>query len=179
MEPGGGLAYSMPLYEKDVVLDICLSAAYSLQMKHDVALSRYQDVFTDLPERVALSHACKADIFVSVHCNADPDLDKPGMSEGQGEEIWVYPGSRAAYCLAMDLQARIDNFFPEHKFRGIKETDAFYVLRKTRMPAVLLECGFIDCKREAQTFASPEKRNFFGAVLANGITEYIYKKEKI
>lgn len=73
------------LYEKDVVLNIVLEAGKILEQHADIKVvyTRKTDVFVDLYERGAIANKAKADIFVSVHCNA---ADK---KTAQGAETFV------------------------------------------------------------------------------------------
>jgi N-acetylmuramoyl-L-alanine amidase len=120
-----------------------------------------------------MANNMKVDCFVSVHCNADPDLDLPGMPEAKGEEIWFYKGSRKGKRLAECLAKWVDQIFPEEPFRGIKETDLFFVLKNTKAPAVLIEIGFIDKSSSLETFSSQESLRKIGGFIAKGIYEYL------
>ncbi|GIM51636.1 N-acetylmuramoyl-L-alanine amidase [Capnocytophaga cynodegmi] len=73
------------LYEKDVALNIVLEAGKILEQHADIKVvyTRKTDVFVDLYERGAIANKAKADIFVSVHCNA---ADK---KTAQGAETFV------------------------------------------------------------------------------------------
>jgi len=93
------------------------------------------------------------------------------MPEGKGEEIWIYPGSPARK-VAETIKEHVDGFFPDHPFRGIKESKNLYVLRETNMPALLIETGFIDNINEHQAFANPLFRRRIGIQLAMGILQY-------
>jgi N-acetylmuramoyl-L-alanine amidase len=129
------------LKEKDITFDICLAALERLQLFHWVALARTSDMYVSLADRVKTANWWKADLFVSVHCNADPDSDEPGMPEAKGEEIWIHPSSVTGRHVAQAIKGHVDEFFSKHKFRGIKESKGLYVLHKTQMPAVLIETG--------------------------------------
>lgn len=158
--------------EKDIVLDICLACLDRLQLFHWVALSRTSDVYIPLSNRAAEANWWGADLFVSVHCNADPDPDYPDMPEAKGEEIWVYPGSQEGHQVAEMIKEHVDSFFKNHPFRGIKENGNLYVLRKTRMPAVLVETGFIDNIDEHEAFKDLRFKRGIGSALARGILNY-------
>jgi len=160
------------LKEKDIVLDICLACMERLQLLHWVALTRTSDMYMPLGNRVKLANAWKADLFVSVHCNADPDVDEPGMPEAKGEEIWIYPDSLASLHVAEAIRDHVDTFFKEHRFRGIKESRHLYVLKHTSMPAVLIETGFIDNVSEHGAFQGAVARRRIGVTLAQGLLNY-------
>lgn len=160
------------LKESDIVLDICLAAIHQLQFLHHVAMSRFRDTYISLTQRALFANHFKADIFISIHANADPDEDAPGMPEAKGEEIWIYKGSKEAKKLAVAMKDHVNDFFPDHGFRGIKETTGLYVLRKTIMPAILIEIGFIDNLSEYENLKSPMIRNRIGHLIVNGIKRY-------
>ena len=160
------------LKEKDIVLDICLACMERLQLFHWVALTRTSDIYVPLGNRVQIANWWKADLFVSVHCNADPDSDEPGMPEAKGEEIWIYPGSLTGRHVAEMVKDIIDGFFPTHPFRGIKESENLYVLKHTNMPAILIETGFIDNVNEHGGFQGAVARRGIGLRLARALLDY-------
>jgi N-acetylmuramoyl-L-alanine amidase len=114
-----------------------------------------------------------ADCFVSIHVNADLDEDLPGMPEAKGEEIWIHKGSRQGLILAKCLADEVDRIFPDEPFRGIKETEALYVLKHTKAPACLLEIGFIDKSSSYETFADEMTLRKIGVFIARGIRRYL------
>jgi len=148
IDPGhGGLdpgATANDLCEKDLVLEIASRLSTQLASHgHLISMSRYTDKFLELSHRASLANDWLADVFLSIHLNADPDPDEPGMPVAEGSEIWVYPKSFDGWRLATAISQRTKLSFPDRPFRGIKEA-RFAVLRLTRMPAVLIELAFID-----------------------------------
>ena len=176
LDPGHGGddsgAVFRDLKEKDITLDICLAAMERLQLFHWVALTRTFDMYVPLDSRVKIANWWKADLFVSIHCNADPDSDEPGMPEAKGEEIWIYPDSLTGRHVAEAVKSHVDEFFSEHRFRGIKESEGLYVLRRTQMPAILIEVGFIDNVNEHGAFQGAVARRRIGLTLARGLLNY-------
>lgn len=160
------------LREADIVLDIALSCLSRLQLWHCVAITRVDDRYVSLSDRVQIANWWEADLFISIHTNADPDSDEPGMPEGKGEEIWIYKGNLKARNVADVLKVHVDSFFPNHHFRGFKETTSLYVLKHTQMPALLIETGFIDNVNEHQAFSNPVFRRRIGIQLAQGLLNY-------
>jgi len=160
------------LREADIVLDIALACFNRIQFVNWTILTRTSDRSMSLADRVQIANWCHADLFVSIHCNADLDNDEPGMPEGKGEEIWIYPGSIVSRQVAETMEKHVDGFFPEHSLRGIKESENLYVLRKTNMPAVLIETGFIDSIDEHAAFQTTETRRRIGRMLGRGLLNY-------
>ena len=160
------------LKEKDITLDICFACLEKLQLHHWVALTRTSDMHVPLDIRAKIANWWKADLFISIHCNADPDSDEPGMPEAKGEEIWIHPGSLTGLHVAQALKDHVDEFFPNHKFRGIKESERLYVLRRTQMPAILIETGFMDNVNEYGAFRGVVNRRRIGLLLGRGILNY-------
>lgn len=144
------------LFEKNITLDICQRVKRML-VGHKIVpvLTRVSDYDLPLAERCRIANELKADYFISIHCNADPDPDSEEFAKKQakGEEIWYFEGSKEDLNLAKHFSASVDDFFPHEPFRGIKPTKNFYVLRRTVMPSILLECGFIDNSTTAEAFS--------------------------
>lgn len=129
--------------EKDITLSVALIAGGLLVCDGlDVVFTRISDTYVSLKERVRIANEVNAACFVSIHTNADPDPDLPGMPVGRGEEIFVASLGVRGYELAQHIAYFIDNVVPG-AFRGIKPAP-FYVLKHTKMPAALVEIGFID-----------------------------------
>ena len=80
-----------------------------------------------------------ADIFISIHVNA---------GGGRGAETYCYDtngaGGKLATCIQNQLVKALSPFDAGYQDRGIKAHPSFCVLRRTTMPAVLVETGFID-----------------------------------
>jgi len=164
------------LQEKDVVLTVAqyvVEGLWEVDPEIHVGLTRSWDKTLSLQERCDLSNHMKVDCFVSIHCNADPDDDSPGSPQAKGEEIWFYKDSIEGIRLAQCLADEVDRIFPDEPFRGIKMTDAFYVLKHTSAPACLIEIGFIDKSSSTETFTDELTLRKIGALIARGIHEYL------
>lgn len=164
------------LLEKDVVLKVAeysWEALLILDPELWVGLTRTWDQTLTLQERCRLSNSWNVDCFVSIHANADLDEDAPGDPEARGEEIWIYKGSRQGLVLAQCLQDEVDRIFPDEPFRGIKESENFYVLKHTKAPACLVEIGFIDKSSSHETFTDELTLRKIGALIARGTYEFL------
>ena len=88
-------------------------------------------------EKAEIANRSGADLFVSIHRNAMP---VPGT--GSGASVLVYEDSGTAAVLAENILKNLVEL--GLKDQGIEERPGLVVLRKTQMPAVLAEVGFID-----------------------------------
>lgn len=119
---------------------------------------------TSLSERVAMANSWRADIFLSLHTNA---AENPNAS---GCETLIYSRSSAvALGLATDIGAQL-SLVTGLRNRGVIERPGLYVLKKTRMPAVLVEMGFITNAEDAELMQySP---GLFATGIYRGVIEY-------
>ena len=183
LDPGHGGTDTGATYrdlkEKDVVLSICRIAQDTLQYRHWIAMTRNEDSYLPIMKRVERANMWGADAFISVHCNADPDPDLPDMPEATGEEIWIYENSFEGKRLAQSLRLAVDRFFPEHHFRGIKQTTHLGVLTYTRMPAALIEVGFLDNTATFKLLSEPLIIKQIGHLLVSGIMRYANARQTI
>lgn len=167
------------LHEKDINLQICLKTFKKLQFKYWCAMTRLTDTFISINDRWKTANYWNADLLLSLHCNADPDEDLPDMPEAQGEEIWICKGSKQSRIAAECMIESVDNFFPDHKFRGIKETSHIGVLRWSIMPAVLIEIGFIDNKETNTQLSEDYIINRIADLLNSGVKKYYRKLKRV
>ena len=108
-----------------------------------------------------------ADIFVSIHCNA-------ASGDAKGTETLVYCDGGTSGRLARCIQAQIVNSLGTVD-RGIKERGDLIVLKRTSMPAVLVETAFIDNAEDAELLAN--RQDDFARAIARGITDYMNGEE--
>ncbi len=124
----------------------------------------YDSQYTDraVPVCVAANES-GADIFISLHCNAF-------NTKARGTETLVYSWGGESTKLASAIQNQIINSIGTVD-RGIKVRNDLIVLKKTSMPAVLVETAFIDNDSDAVLLA--DKRDEFARAIARGITDYL------
>ena len=151
--------------EKDMALNIALQVREYLRGKHEVIMTRQTDEYVSLSERCRIANEAKADIFVSIHLNAHDDPNVRGV------EVFSFPGSVEGAKLRNAIYMEIMDRLPGWKQRGTKEAN-FYVLRNTKMPAVLVECGFITNVEEEKELHKPEIRQKFAEGIAAGVLAY-------
>jgi N-acetylmuramoyl-L-alanine amidase len=153
------------LREKDVILPISIRVAQILQENGvQAVLSRNSDYFVSLKGRVDMAERGNADLFVSIHANS-VGLSRPDVS---GLEVYYYS---SGYNLARSVRSGILNSV-NVKDRGVRKA-RFYVLRKTSMPAILVETGYVTGREDAAKLSSPQYREQMAQGIANGILSYI------
>lgn len=153
------------LREKDVVLPISKQVAQKLQEKGvEVVFTRSDDLEVDLAPRVELAERVNATLFVSIHANAI-SMSRPDVN---GIETYYYQtGADLARSIHHSLLAVTGG--PDRQVRPAR----FYVLRKTSMPAVLVEVGFVTGAEDAPKLASPAYRSLLADAIAQGVLKYI------
>lgn len=142
----------------------------------DVLLVAPTDADTSLETRVARANAAGADIYISIHYDAfDSKFDG---YDPEGITVFYMVGSANGKRLAQCINEFLKRGTVQ-KDRGIKTAD-YYVLRKTNMPAILSENGFMDNKREALLMIDPDFQREAAQEHAQGICKYFnvpYVKE--
>lgn len=118
---------------------------------------------TSLSARVNEANRWGADYFISLHTNA------AASSSATGTEAYVYARGTRAFDFATDI---LDNLVETTglRDRGVKPRPGLYVLRKTAMPAVLVELGFITNPRDAALMR--DNPGLFAEGIYRGILEY-------
>jgi len=160
------------LREQDLVYVIGqrLAALLRANPDYEVRLSRpTEDTLlgtsnsTSLAARVNDANRWGADYFISLHTNA------AASTSATGSEAYVYDRRSTAYDFAESLLTSMTEA-TGLRDRGVKARPGLYVLRKTQMPATLIELGFITNPRDASLMEnSPE---LFARGLYQGILAY-------
>lgn len=149
------------VYEKHLNLDIAVRVARLLERAGlRVRLTRRSDTFVSLPGRAAIANRYPSAIFVSLHFNSTRDASKRGI------ETYYSNGSRSL-ALARSVQSNLVRSSGAAD-RGVKRR-GFLVIRETRHPAVLVECGFLSNRAERQRCLSGSYRDRLARGIAHGI----------
>ena len=123
--------------ESDVVLKIGMIIKENLE-KHNqqVITTRQNDKYYSLDYRSKKANENKCDYFVSIHMNAATS------KLAKGCEVWVYDEKSKVYTLSKNICTNLSKAINTLN-RGVKVSKKFSVLRKTKMPALLIEIDFI------------------------------------
>lgn len=154
--------------EEDIALDLALRYGQAMtRCGATVRQSRTSDVFPTLQERTAAANSWPATLFVSWHCNAHFD-----GSPAKGIEILHFPGSQNAIALANAAHNAMDDVSPWGD-RGLKPRGDLHVLRATRMPAILIEAGFLTDAEEERHLNNPAYRLALAEAAARGTCQHL------
>lgn len=159
-----GAAY-MGRKEKDDALALTLAVGNKLQQDGiRVLYTRVNDVYHTPLEKAEIANRSGADYFVSIHRNAMP---VPGSASGA--QVLVYEDAGVPAMMAENIGRRLT----EAGFQdlGIQERPGLIVLRRTQMPAVLVEAGFIDNEKDNEFF--DENFDKIAQAIADGIEDTI------
>ncbi|KST64884.1 N-acetylmuramoyl-L-alanine amidase [Mastigocoleus testarum] len=153
------------LREKDVILPISQKVAEILEKNGVQAiLTRKSDYFVSLKGRVQLAERANANVFVSIHANS-LGRSRPDIS---GLEVYYY---NSGYGLAQSVRKRILKTVNVRDRRVRKAR--FYVLRKSSMPAILVETGYVTGREDAAKLRQQWYRNKMAEGIARGILDYL------
>ncbi len=156
--------------EADVVLEVSKIVEKLLSEKGiKVRLTRNKEVDLDLPPRVSFANNLDADIFVSIHANASIGKKR----NINGLETFYFRGGRGR-LLATRIQKQILRVSPGSPDRGVKH-GRFYVIKNTKMPAALVEIGFLTGRLDARRLEKTAHRKRIAYAIAKGILEYFSK----
>lgn len=155
--------------KKDVVLKIAheiLNLNKSLfENELDIYLTRYSDTLISLSDRSRLVKSLKAEIFVSLHCNAS-------QNNSRGMEVYVRNSkNKKSIALGVSILNESNQKLGFEK-RGVKFAN-FQVLRETisYCPSVLVEMGFMTNTDEADYFLDVKNIEAMALALLNSLLE--------
>ena len=151
--------------EKDVILPISKRITEVLERNGiQVIMTRDSDYFVTLPGRVTMAERANADVFVSIHANS-AGANRPEVS---GLETYHYDsGLRLAQIVHSKILQSLN--VRDRKVRKAR----FYVLRKTSMPSILVETGFLTGRDDAAKLRTSAYQNQMADAIAQGILQYL------
>lgn len=150
------------VYEKHLALDTAVRLENNLKrLGYQTVLTRRSDYFITLPQRVAISNRYRNAIFVSLHYNYTWKEHVSGL------ETFYYnaEGQRLAQLVQSSLVRETRTVDRNAKFAR------FYVIRNSKLPAILVEGGFVSNETERNRMKSA----YFREAIARGITDGIQR----
>lgn len=132
--------------EKNDTLRLALAVGKILS-EHgvDVSYTRTSDIYHSPSEKAMMGNNAGADLFISIHRNAAPT---PGV--GTGIETLVYADRGVSAQLARNINKELEAV--GFRNRGVVERPNLALLKQTKMPAVIVEAGFLDNTADNQRF---------------------------
>lgn len=164
------------IQEKDVVLSIAKEIIRLnktlLNEKFDMYSTRYKDTLISLTDRSRLAESLKADVFVSLHCNASNTSSK-------GIDVYVHntniDDENLKESIAMGLSILEESTLKlGFKKRGVQFAN-FQVLREniTFRPSILIEMGFVTNTDEADYYLKPKNIRAMALSILMGLYNYL------
>ncbi|OKH25985.1 N-acetylmuramoyl-L-alanine amidase [Hydrococcus rivularis NIES-593] len=157
------------LREKDVILSISQEVARLLEQQGvRVMMARNSDYFVSLQGRTDMANRAGADLFVSIHANSMGE----GRPDVSGLEVYYFGNRTLADTIHRSILRTVNV-----SDRGVRKA-RFYVLRKSSMPATLVEVGFVTGYRDAANLKNPTYRRQMALAIARGVIEYIQQNKQ-
>ncbi len=163
------------IYEKDINLAIAKNLEQMLLNNgYNVVMTRAAD--DDLPvkkqdamyKRKVIANESGGDIFVSIHQNSS------SSTSATGAQVYYFGKSEQSMNLAKSVFNQIKNIAnPSSKFDPM-ENDSYYVLKQTKMPAILVECGFMSNSGERWKLTTEDYQKLMAEAIYYGIDDYFY-----
>ena len=159
--------------EKEVNLKISLKIKDILKQENiSVVMTRTEDErlaetqVEDLKARVSLMNEEKPALVVSIHQNS---YHEESVHDAQ---VFYYADSTESERAAGIIQEALKEIDPDNT-KAAKPNRTYYILKKTEVPVVIAECGFLSNYEEAEKLADEEYRQKLAEAVAKGILEYI------
>lgn len=160
--------------EADVALDYARAIGEALETRGCTVLyTRLEDKTLELAARPRAANEARADVFVSVHCNASTSMAPHGF------QVLHAAGSERGEALARAIHDRVTAAIGTTRWSGVHPDESpacggrrLYVLRATAMPAVLLELGFLTHVGERTLLLEPAYRDMIARAIADGVIDW-------
>lgn len=178
---GGAVGKNTGALEKDLNLAIAEKVADKLRQNGETVIMTREDdrgLYTDeessirekkqkdMKKRVAIANSEGVSLFVSIHMNHFTD------SKYSGPQIFYQTGSTEGARLAEEIRLSILNTIGPHCTREAKPTGDLYLLRQTKVPAVIVECGFLSNDEEEALLLDEGYQDKMAEAICTGIKNY-------
>lgn len=165
--------------EKDINLSIALKLKkYLEQQDIRVVMTRETDdglyeesdsnkKVKDMKKRLAIMEEAKPSLTISIHQNSYPEESVSGM------QVFYYETSIEGKALAEMMQQTMIACLKPQKERTAKANDTYYLLKKTSVPIVIVECGFLSNRAEADMLVSSDYQEKMAWAIHMGVLRYL------
>lgn len=150
-------------------------AAYLEAGGAEVILTRAADTAlgggkrADMAERKEIADASGGDMLISIHQNAFPS------AAARGAQVFYHGESERGRLLAESVQESLRSRLADGNQRQAKENQAYYILRMTELPAVIVECGFLSNREEEALLNDAGYQEKLAWAIYCGILDYFEK----
>ncbi|QSZ27239.1 N-acetylmuramoyl-L-alanine amidase CwlD [Aceticella autotrophica] len=124
------------------------------------------NLMQDLKNRVKKGNNANGEVFISIHQNSFP------QEQYKGAQVFYHKNSEKGKFLAEILQKELKNTLDESNDRMPKETSTFYILRNAKMPAVIVECGFMSNPEEEKLLNDKKYQYKIAWAIYKGLMRY-------
>lgn len=162
------------ILEKDINLQIaCKLEKYLEEQGFQVLMTRTEDVseeskMEDMKKRVELMNESMPLLVVSIHQNSYSD---PSVT---GAQVFYYTESKESQRAAQIIQEELRELEPQNR-RQEKSESRFYMLKKTKAPTIIVECGFLSNKEDTEKLVQEEYQEKIAQTICNGIIKWVEK----
>lgn len=171
LNKGAEIKYPHTEEKRLTLMTALMTKKYLDQLGYKVILTRSNDVFIPLMQRVQKANFSHASLFVSIHFNSCPN------PTAQGIEIFYHPKAKNPQCTQSSQQAA------KHVLqgtaqrtglasRGVKSGN-YCVIRETNMPAILVEGGFLTNTHDRDVVRQRENLDKLAKGIAEGIDRFM------
>ncbi|SHJ81977.1 N-acetylmuramoyl-L-alanine amidase [Tepidibacter formicigenes] len=162
--------------EKDLTLEISKKLNEKLKENgYDTVMTRDKDTYPALRERTDLANEVEGNIFVSIHINAVDNTAIHGIQTLYYPNDGEYANGRDNETFAKIIQEELLKSTNAVDRKKVKRPN-LVVIKYTKMPAVLIECGFLTNNDELKLMKSPEYQDKLVEGIYNGIERYFEEK---
>ena len=124
----------------------------------------------DLENRLLLMEKNPDSIYVSIH------LNKFTTSAASGTQVFYSPKFKESEILSKAIQKRVVDMLQPENTRTVKKgTSATFLLKNAKVPAVIVECGFLSNKYDLEKLKDEEYQSQMAFAIACGINDYYIK----
>lgn len=175
--------------EKDINLSVAMKLKNLLEF-HDikVIMTRDEDIDfasssriikamkkEDLSKRVKIINSSDAIIAISIHQNSFT------QNSARGSQVFYYVNSEKGRILAENIQDCLKQTMNDNNHRLAKSNSTYYLLKNSKPPLVIVECGFLSNRAEAELLCNGEYQDKIAWAIQLGVIEYLedyYSKDR-
>ena len=126
----------------------------------------------DMKKRCEIINKEKPVFTISIHQNSYPE------EYVKGAQVFYYGESQEGKELAEVLQKSLVAELDKENHRTAKANESYYLLKKTKTPTVIVECGFLSNRQEAELLSDAEYQQKVAVAISKGIENYLNEEAK-